>query len=101
MKNFATYLLLLMLVVVLVIGCFGCIGNSSADITFTKTKTIINGEEMFVYVIDSCEYVGFVRGSNADVLAHKGNCKYCELRRIQHAQSLINAFQLYNSIKQK
>lgn len=32
------------------------------------------------YVIDSCEYIGYLCGYSS-VLAHKGNCKYCEERR--------------------
>lgn len=32
------------------------------------------------YVIDSCEYIGWLSGYSS-VLAHKGNCKYCEERR--------------------
>ena len=34
-------------------------------------------------VIDSCEYIGYMVGSNSDVLTHKGNCRFCEARRIK------------------
>lgn len=30
--------------------------------------------EIIVYVIDSCEYIGYI---NATFLTHKGNCKFC------------------------
>ncbi len=30
-----------------------------------------------LYVIDSCEYIGYINNWNADILTHKGNCKYC------------------------
>ena len=33
------------------------------------------------YIIDSCEYVGYVRSSQYDYLAHKGNCRFCKKSR--------------------
>jgi hypothetical protein len=32
------------------------------------------------YIIDSCEYVGYVASSQYDFLSHKGNCRFCEER---------------------
>lgn len=32
------------------------------------------------YTIDSCEFVGWVTGSQGDFLAHKGNCHFCKER---------------------
>lgn len=32
------------------------------------------------YIIDSCEYIGCVEGSQWDCVSHKGNCKFCEER---------------------
>jgi hypothetical protein len=32
-------------------------------------------------IIDSCEYIGYMVGSNSDVLTHKGNCRFCEARK--------------------
>ena len=34
-----------------------------------------------VYEIDSCEYLGLLQGYRSSNLSHKGNCKYCKLRR--------------------
>ena len=34
-----------------------------------------------LYVIDSCEYVGYINCSNGDFLTHKGNCKFCQVRK--------------------
>ena len=33
-----------------------------------------------LYVIDSCEYIGYINAFNSDVLTHKGNCKFCAER---------------------
>lgn len=35
---------------------------------------------MVVYVIDSCEYIGNGTQSNAALLTHKGNCRFCAER---------------------
>ena len=32
------------------------------------------------YIIDSCEYVGWATCSQYDMLAHKGNCRFCKER---------------------
>ena len=42
-----------------------------------------------IYVIDSCEYVGWCIGFRAGVLAHKGNCRFCAERRKQELESLV------------
>lgn len=33
-----------------------------------------------LYVIDSCEYIGYVNAFSHDFLTHKGNCKFCAER---------------------
>ena len=38
-------------------------------------------EGFTVYTIDSCEYIGQGVGGRNGVLAHKGNCRFCEARR--------------------
>jgi hypothetical protein len=35
---------------------------------------------MRLYVIDSCEYIGYINAFHSDVLTHKGNCKFCAER---------------------
>jgi hypothetical protein len=62
---------------VAVIFC-GCESTS-----YDKQPTIYSNGEMSdlkIYVIDSCEYVGKLRGYQSDVLTHKGNCKFCAER---------------------
>lgn len=42
-----------------------------------------------IYIVDSCEYVGWAIGSRAGILAHKGNCRFCAKRRKQEAELLV------------
>lgn len=37
-------------------------------------------KKICLYVIDSCEYIGFINAHNTDVLTHKGNCRFCKQR---------------------
>jgi hypothetical protein len=58
----------------------GCEGQTTS---YDKQPTIYSNEEMAdvkIYVIDSCEYIGKLRGYQSDILAHKGNCKFCAER---------------------
>lgn len=66
-------------VYVLLVAVIFC-GCESKNVIVEQTSTTINGREMIIYIIDSCEYIGTVYGSNADVLSHKGNCKFCAER---------------------
>ena len=34
-----------------------------------------------LYVIDSCEYIGYINAFYSDFLTHKGNCKFCAKRK--------------------
>lgn len=40
-----------------------------------------SNQEIYLYIIDSCEYIGHIYPGNLDFLTHKGNCKYCEIRK--------------------
>lgn len=41
----------------------------------------IGNHNLYVYTIDSCEYIGwFGLISSGKVLTHKGDCKYCKER---------------------
>lgn len=55
---------------------FGCSNN----VTTQETSTTINGRGIRIYIIDSCEYIGYVYGGYSDILSHKGNCKFCAKR---------------------
>jgi hypothetical protein len=47
-----------------------------------KTYTAADqGKEIYCIVIDSCEYIGNIGNNSNDILAHKGNCRFCEQRR--------------------
>ena len=35
----------------------------------------INGVPLYIYIIDSCEYIGKIKGVPSDIITHKGNCK--------------------------
>jgi hypothetical protein len=50
------------------------------NVDISSTDTSISGREIKIYTFDSCEYVGFVIGSQYDFWAHKGNCKFCKER---------------------
>ena len=45
--------------------------------------------ERRTYIIDSCEYIGFLGFGNCDVLAHKGNCRFCKKRRQKELEKLL------------
>ena len=32
------------------------------------------------YIIDSCEYIGYIGYGSGDIIAHKGNCRFCKER---------------------
>ncbi len=58
-----------------------CVGGKSKNIQSSETDKVINGIELQVYIIDSCEYIGILKsGYNVSALTHKGNCKFCEQR---------------------
>ena len=72
-------IILLALTVLMVVGC----DVKQPDGTYKPCS-------YRTYIIDSCEYVGYAAGSQADFLAHKGNCKFCEARRKEEIRKLID-----------
>lgn len=56
-------------------------GCETKNATEQSTDVAINGQDVYVYTIDGCEYIGHLYGANNDWAAHKGNCKYCAERR--------------------
>ena len=74
-------LLCLMVIMIVISGCYkteNVFGTENVNIR--KTKTVIEGQHIEVYMIDGCEYIGKISGGNTDILTHKGNCKFCEQR---------------------
>lgn len=41
------------------------------------------------YIIDSCEYIGYIGYGSGDIIAHKGNCRFCAERRKQEVEALV------------
>lgn len=56
---------------------FGC---ETRNARIETTTTTISGRNIDLYIIDSCEYIGKITGTQSDFLTHKGNCKYCTER---------------------
>ena len=63
-------IILLALTALIMVGCFN---EKNPDGTYTTVKPR-------TYIIDSCEYLGYLGFGKCDVLAHKGNCRFCEKR---------------------
>jgi hypothetical protein len=60
----------------------GNIKNSYKEKEVTKEFQVGDNIKLESYVIDSCEYIGFIvaKRSNDNYLTHKGNCKFCAKR---------------------
>jgi len=52
-------------------------GCKESTVVEDKSIAIIGGVNVYTYTIDSCEYVGWLKGTNGDWATHKGNCKFC------------------------
>jgi len=64
--------------IVLLVGVLSSCQTSNVEEKNTEIE--VNGIDLKIYVIDSCEYIGLVRFRGSDVLTHKGNCKFCYTR---------------------
>ena len=64
---------------VLLVAVIFC-GCETRNVEKYATEYEINGSQLQIYIIDSCEYIGWVYGYNSDKLTHKGNCKFCAER---------------------
>jgi hypothetical protein len=76
--------ILVIVLIIIIAGLTSCNNNdyrSSYGVVKTPQEYKIDNYEIITYVIDSCEYIGYISsGCPASVLTHKGNCKYCLLR---------------------
>jgi hypothetical protein len=43
----------------------------------------VNNQNIYTYVMDSCEYIGYLNHSGRDMYAHRGTCKFC-WERLKH-----------------
>lgn len=58
--------------------------NNEENIVGLKDVKIIDySDDLHLYEIDSCEYIGSMKYQN-EMLTHKGNCKYCLQRNKVH-----------------
>lgn len=64
---------------VLLVAVIFC-GCETRNVEQKQTDFTINGSELKIYIIDSCEYIGKIYGGNTDAFTHKGNCKLCAER---------------------
>jgi len=64
----------IILIVLVILTLTNC-ETRNADVHRTDVK--INGKPFSTYIIDSCEYIGYIHSSQSDVITHKGNCKFC------------------------
>ena len=60
--------------------CLAISACESKNVQVSESDTQICGRTIYTYVIDSCEYIGIVRNGSDDILAHKGNCRFCAQR---------------------
>ncbi len=65
----------------LIIGLMLTIVSCETTVEKRRLNETYRGIEIEVMIIDSCEYL-FV-SSDFGTLTHKGNCKFCEYRRIK------------------
>lgn len=53
--------------------------NEENIVGLKEIKTIDSRNNLHIYEIDSCEYIGSMAYQNT-MLTHKGNCKFCKNR---------------------
>lgn len=75
-------------VLILYAALFSCMiflmhSCETKNVEIQETNYSILGAPIEQYSIDSCEYIGFIKGGNRDWATHKGNCKYCIQRNKQ------------------
>lgn len=86
---------ILLIAIFLFIGCDDRVSISKEEYNKLINKTMPEypkfigrygnddyGPRLYIYLIDSCEYVGYLNFSDHDVLTHRGRCKFCIQRKI-------------------
>jgi len=75
MQTTKDYTLHLICGIILFAALFSCTNAPKEEELYNIYPPIkVEQRTMYVYVIDSCEYIGYLYGSGA-ILTHKGNCK--------------------------
>lgn len=77
MKKLKSTTIALITIIASIVFC-GCYRETT--VRADKSIAIIGGVNVYVYTLDSCEYVGWLKGTNGDWATHKGNCKFCAER---------------------
>lgn len=83
---------LLCTVVILLNSCSQPVNKNAA---IREGVSIVNDIPIHSYIVDSCEYVGYVgEGTTYSYpgifLTHKGNCKFCEERRKKQSRLILS-----------
>lgn len=73
-------IIILALTALMMVGC-GNIENGDGTYRVTTSPN--------TYIIDSCEYIGYIGYGSGDIIAHKGNCRFCAERRKQELEELV------------
>ena len=42
-----------------------------------KSNDSYHGTNLYITVIDSCEYITNLSGNHGDIITHRGRCKFC------------------------
>jgi hypothetical protein len=75
------YKILILITILAIASC----GPSYEEVQSKRVNIQRLGErEISIYTYDSCEYIGNLNNHSNDVLAHKGNCKFCAERTLKH-----------------
>lgn len=70
------------ILLILALSLFSCRPD---NVEKAYTSYFVEGINIKVYTIDSCEYIGYNSGARGLIfLSHKGNCKYCRQRNNKH-----------------
>ncbi|MBP5722165.1 MAG: membrane lipoprotein lipid attachment site-containing protein [Bacteroidales bacterium] len=69
---------------VILLTLSGCV-KKNPDGSYPLQENCGNGNNPYVVVIDSCEYIVW----EPYRLAHKGNCKFCEERRKKEYEAFL------------
>lgn len=64
-------------------------GCNTENVEIKSTDIELNDRGIYIYTMDGCEWVGNVYGGNADILTHRGQCKYCKVRNEEMIRSII------------
>lgn len=65
-------IILLALTALMIVGCLDNTENQDGTFSVSVLPR--------TYILDSCEYLGYINFGDRDIIAHKGNCRFCKER---------------------